>query len=352
MKSHYKVLVFFANFFEDESFTDDTMKATKVASQTASPSLKKIERTFWDKFRCVGLVSFAGFSGYVGAWQITRRKEKIEYLNGVTKGLKSEASECPKHLTCDDISKLKYHKVYFNGKLDIDDEIVVTPARPPPSLTSRLGITTETLTATYGIGGEAITPCTLDSGEIILVNRGWIAQKTASEMHPDDNINDNINDKKNKKNEKETFSKMIGLIKPYELMYGADYGDTLDTNYLFWPYLTKEAIYQRWNKIKSQMLDNENEIPITIQLVDEKGGGTNDDVTFPVAMTEYDYLNVAVPPGQHMTYIFISFGSALISAWYAYHCWKHPPSMAKMAKMVIRKKAPKFKYRDTFHNKR
>ena len=313
-------------------------KATRSAAGNARKVNTTINRTIGDKLKCFGLLSFAGLSIYAGVWQIERRKQKIDYLTRVSNALQSKGMECPKRLTKSEMEELKYKKINFEGILDASNEIVVTPRRPPPTLKEKLQLKDQEIAMKYGLGGEVITPCKLSDEQTILVNRGWIPQKTAIEMH--ENKNKNMKETK-QTNENETNSnkveKMVGLLIPYE--FGADFGHEIDLNYVLWPYINRQAITDKWKEIGKQ-LTCDDEIPIAIQLIDFKVIKTKLDeknkdekrVDFPLTMRKNDFLSVPVTPAQHTTYFLICFATGIGSAWYAFNLWRNPSSATRLSK--------------------
>uniref|UniRef100_A0A1B6I8V3 SURF1-like protein n=1 Tax=Homalodisca liturata TaxID=320908 RepID=A0A1B6I8V3_9HEMI len=113
----------------------------------------------------------------LGVWQVKRLKWKTELIKTIEE--RSAMDPVPLPLDPAEVAQMEFQKVTVKGTFDHENELFYGPKQclvdgePNPNVVSKTG------EASYGY--NLITPFVLsDSGERILVNRGWIVTKTVN----------------------------------------------------------------------------------------------------------------------------------------------------------------------------
>lgn len=116
---------------------------------------KPFSRRWW----LATLIVVAGivFLIYLGLWQLDRMEERSAYNDLVLDRWNAAPALLEPQAVSDDLTELEYRRVQLDGRFDYDNQIVLTNQ-----------------TANGQPGVQLITPMTLESGEHILVARGWI----------------------------------------------------------------------------------------------------------------------------------------------------------------------------------
>lgn len=108
----------------------------------------------------------------LGVWQVCRLQRKMLLIDEREKRLSAQP------LTADDFSRPKrdteYHRIELSGRFLHNLEMLVGPRSAPKNMP------TPVLQWGGSSGLQVITPFELDTGEVILVNRGWVPQRLAT----------------------------------------------------------------------------------------------------------------------------------------------------------------------------
>lgn len=313
-------------------------KKTPAPSVSAKGNQNQNNYTFLERTRPMLFFTIAGICGWAGNWQVSRRKEKMEYLDLVHSRVKAAPVDCPNKLNHWEMKDNKYLKVKIEGTPYFDKEIIVGPRVPPRSA----GITKYP-----GWGGFIYTPLKLkDSDKFVIINRGWIpeeevdrAPETCSidlnsgeyvdvvvEKNADTNKNSsssnsgnsntNININVNNSNRSSNNMSFIGMLAPLKII--PDFFDDFDVSKQFWPWINKEKMIEKWNDI-GFVLD-EDEVPVTINIIEP----TKDFSQWPQRISKEDLLGVTVSPEQHGSYVAFWYSMSALCFWYTYIFLKNP----------------------------
>lgn len=126
----------------------------------------------------------------LGTWQVKR----LEWKKGLIRDLEQRTHSAPVPLpsdilTPDKMDEMQYKRVIVNGHFDHAQEILLGPRSLNESGSNKGG----GIISRPTIGFHIVTPFVLDSGERILVNRGWVPKdKKNPESRLQGQITENI----------------------------------------------------------------------------------------------------------------------------------------------------------------
>ncbi|KAF2364202.1 Surfeit locus 1/Shy1 [Trinorchestia longiramus] len=124
-------------------------------------------------FSAYVLLIIPGSAFCLGCWQVQRRQWKLNII----KELENKMNQPPVQLPNDhsELSTLEYRRVFLKGTFDHSKEMLYGPR---PALYNGRYKETGSLVSSGSSGFCIITPFKLsDTGETILVNRGWVPKK-------------------------------------------------------------------------------------------------------------------------------------------------------------------------------
>ncbi|XP_057309251.1 surfeit locus protein 1-like [Hydractinia symbiolongicarpus] len=115
------------------------------------------------------IIPIASFG--LGTWQVRRLEWKKGLIKEMEAKTQKEAVPLPHDiLTPTRMEEMQYRRVIVHGKFDHSKEIYVGPRSLNADKESKGGLVSGKPTSGYHV----VTPFVLDSGERILVNRGWV----------------------------------------------------------------------------------------------------------------------------------------------------------------------------------
>ncbi|CAD6185641.1 unnamed protein product [Caenorhabditis auriculariae] len=139
---------------------------------------KQKKRIHWSVGSAAMLV-LPTFAFSLGCWQVYRLRWKLNLLESLEARLDQAAVPLPTPLDRETLKSLEYCRVRVSGTFLHDREFIISPrGRFDPGQTT--SASTGSLLSENDLsshGGHIITPFRLESsGEVILVNRGWVPQ--------------------------------------------------------------------------------------------------------------------------------------------------------------------------------
>ena len=142
------------------------------------------------------LLTIPAASFGLGTWQVRR----LEWKRGLIKELEArvhcDAVPLPNDiLSPGKLKEMEYKRVIVQGKFDHRKEIILGPRSK-----NELGIKSSGLISRPNSGFQIVTPFVLDSGQRILINRGWVSK-------------DERNSNKRQEGQVEDFIKITGLVR-------------------------------------------------------------------------------------------------------------------------------------------
>eukprot|EP01084_Bolivina_argentea_P248826 416308_1 len=271
---------------------------------------KQIPLTLFERSRpylCIsGGISFL----CLAKWQQIRKEKKVEHLTLMETRLSCNAIDCPTSLTFNEIhNDYKFTKVSISGDMDPNNNIIISPRKPPYSAK----IKNININDPKQLGGYIYSPITTKSGDMIIVNQGWIPK----EQLPTNTSNEKDINKKT--NVSVNFEGLITPLKniPKFVKEAANF-NVSDT---IWPFMDNELLKQRY-----EMDINDNKQFIVVDAMKPE----NDIGIYPHKVQKSDLLMVNIPPIQHSVYVWLMCCSSIACFYYSYYFFKHPRSIKKL----------------------
>lgn len=290
----------------------------------ANKASKVIPLTLFERSRPYFCIVFGIMSFGAAQWQQMRKDKKVEYLTMMEERLTSESIKCPTSLTKDEIdNEYKFKKVLINGDMDTTNSIYISPRKPPYSA----GIKNINTSNPKELGGYIYSPVYTKSGEMIIVNQGWIPKEQLPSM-------DDHDDKDNKQENKNVISVAYeGLITPLKNIpkFVKDAAN-VNINDNVWPFMDDQLLKQRFVDLNDAKDDKKG--IIVVDVLEPR----NETGTFPHRVQKNDLLMVNIPPIQHSVYVWLMCCCGIACFYYSYHFFKHPRSIKKINSIMYKQK--------------
>ncbi|KAL9653187.1 hypothetical protein ABK040_009493 [Willaertia magna] len=247
----------------------------------------------------------------LGIWQTKRLLWKLNQLKLREETLKTDpipydSKEIIKE-ELDNIQQAKseyeYRLISFNGYFDYDKEIIIGLRKSP--LTKRMDLPTSAGEMGYYI----VTPFVVkETGEVILVNRGWVPQSIY-----EDKLSYSSSEFKKKKTNVSDIQTINGIIRPGEYVNNMDTNDGKSNKYIAIDLL----------KITKNL--NLNYIPLLVDQIcyvkDFKDQSIADTMLVATNSQPEKYPMVAIPNDYMKFYIMPESHVAYMVTWYSLCLW-------------------------------
>ena len=278
-----------------------------MASKAVPLSLFERSRPYL--FIALGLGSFA-----TAKWQQTRKDKKVNYLTLMDDRLSADPTQCPTKLTMDQINnEYKFKNVSIEGIIDSNQSIIISPRKPPYSAK----IKNININDPKQLGGYIYSPVITESGDMVIVNQGWIPKEQIP-SDEDAKISENVGNNNAKNAMSVAFE---GLITPLQNIpkFVKDAADfSVDDN--IWPFMDNELLEERFGK----KTDSDAYIVVDALKPENEAG------SYPHRVQKNDLLMVNIPPVQHSVYSWMFCCTGIACFYYSYHFFKHPRGIKKM----------------------
>ncbi|CAI5445153.1 unnamed protein product [Caenorhabditis angaria] len=138
--------------------------------------LKKSKSIEWSS-GSIAMLAIPVFAFSLGCWQFYRLFWKLDLIEHLKSRLSQEAVELPEDLSSQNLEPLEYCRVKITGEFLHSREFVISPRGRfdpgKPKSSSAGSLLSENELSSHG--GHLITPFRIQkTGQIILINRGWI----------------------------------------------------------------------------------------------------------------------------------------------------------------------------------
>lgn len=284
----------------------------------ASKGSKVIPLTLFERFRPYMCIALGIGSFGAAKWQQLRKEKKVEYLTMMEDRFSSQTIQCPTSLTTDEIdTDYKFKRVSVNGNMDTNNNIYISPRKPPYSA----GIKNINTNDPSQLGGYIYTPVITKSGHMIIVNQGWIPKQELPSK-----------DSNNRKKEKSIISVSYeGLITPLKNIpkFVKDAAN-VNTNEEIWPFMDNQLLQQRFGSMKNSKQENF----VVVDVLEPQ----NEIGSYPHRVQKNDLMMVNIPPIQHSVYVWLMCCTGIACFYYSYYFFKNPRSIKKINTLMHKQK--------------
>lgn len=282
-----------------------SMKATPSNAAQTNPSTFSIASA-WLFFGTPVILTFS-----LGVWQVKRLERKNKLIQERQLRLEAEPLSSSKFIdatssidSANPIKDMDFRTVHLRGRFLHDQELFVSPRSAPKNMPQAV------LHWGGSSGMQVITPCVLESGHIILINRGWIPhrlidpkKRVSAAINPSTFLSEFPEVERNRRHIDTTNDSVVDFIGVIRLSHERNRftPDNVPSENS-WYYIDPPEM------LRSCQLRREKQLGVLVELVEPLPSNG-----WPFPRTLDQFVDFRTPPSTHITYAvtWFSLGTAL-----------------------------------------